>query len=74
MLKNSTQLDLLISKFKTSIQSWKVWEKHQNNKISYGVEAFLAKKMFLFHTFQKLMFYNDPHVLPKMITLKPSYD
>jgi hypothetical protein len=73
ILKNSTQSDLGISKFKTSIQSCKVWEKHQNNKTSYGVEVFPEKNMFLFPTFQKSLFYNDPHVLPKMITLKNSY-
>jgi hypothetical protein len=35
------------------------WEKHQNNKTSYGVEAFPKNNMLFFHTFQKLMFYND---------------
>jgi hypothetical protein len=27
----------------------KVWKKHQNNKSSYGIEAFPEKKVFLFH-------------------------
>ncbi len=48
--------------------------KHQKNKTSYGVEAFIKKNMFFFQTLQKSMFYNDPHVLPEMITLKQFYD
>jgi hypothetical protein len=34
--------------------------KHQNNKIGYGVEAFLENNMLLFHIFKNSMFYNDP--------------
>jgi len=43
-------------------------------KLAMELKLFQEKKMLLFHTFQKSMFYNDPHVLPKMITLKQSYD
>jgi hypothetical protein len=32
----------------------KVWEKHQNNKIGYGIEAFPKNKILLFHTPTKL--------------------
>jgi hypothetical protein len=48
-------------------------KKHQNNKTWYGVEAFPKNNMLLFHTLQNLMFHT-PLVLPKMITLKQSYD
>jgi hypothetical protein len=34
--------------------------KHQNNKTSYGIEAFPKNNMLLFHILQKSMFYNDP--------------
>jgi hypothetical protein len=52
------------------MQNMEKTSKHQNNKTSYGVEAFLENNMFFFHTLQKSMFYNDPHVLLEMITLK----
>jgi hypothetical protein len=56
------------------MQNMEKTSKHQNNKTSYGVEAFLENNMFFFHTFQKSMIYNDPYVLLEMITLKQSYD
>jgi len=65
---------ILISKFKTSIQSCKIWKKYQKSKTSYGVEAFPKNNMFFFHILQKSMVYNDPLVLPKMITLQQCYD
>jgi hypothetical protein len=46
--------NLLISSFKTLIQSWKYEKKHQNNKFSYGIEAFLENKSLLFHMPSKL--------------------
>jgi hypothetical protein len=38
----------------------KVWEKHQNNKFGYGIEAFPKKKCYCFILHQNSMFYNDP--------------
>jgi hypothetical protein len=40
ILIKSTQLDIFISKFRSLIQSWKIWKKHQNNKFGYGIQAF----------------------------------
>jgi uncharacterized membrane protein len=40
---NFSQSYLFRLKFKTSIQSCKIWKKHQNNKTNYGVEAFPKK-------------------------------
>jgi len=49
-------------------------KKHQNNKTSHGVKVFLENNMFLFHTFPKINILQLSIVLPKMITLKQSYD
>jgi hypothetical protein len=35
-------------------------KKHQNNKTSYGVEAFPKNNMLSINTFKNSMFYNDP--------------
>jgi hypothetical protein len=69
------QLNLLISKFKNLIQPWKVWEKHQNNKFGYGIQAFpktnvvvpyFPKLNFLLssysYVFQKWYFKNNPMI------------
>jgi hypothetical protein len=32
----------------------KVWKKHQNNKLGYGIEVFSKNKVFVFHTSSKL--------------------
>jgi hypothetical protein len=41
-------------------------EKNQNNKTSYGVEAFLENNMLFFHTLKKSIFYKkNPMPYPK---------
>jgi hypothetical protein len=64
ILISSIQLDLLISKFRNLIQSWKVWEKHQNNKSSYGIQAF-PKNSALVPYSPNSMFYNNPPLSSK---------
>jgi hypothetical protein len=48
-----SQSELFISRFKTSIHSWKIWKKHENNKFGYGVKAFLGNQYVLFPYFSK---------------------
>jgi hypothetical protein len=41
-------------------------EKHQNNKTSYGVEAFPKNNMLFFHTLKESIFYKkNPMSCPK---------
>jgi hypothetical protein len=67
ILINSTQLNLLISRFKNSIQSCKTWKKQQNKLWVWS----FSKKHVFFPYFPKINVRQKKFsVLPKMITLK----
>jgi hypothetical protein len=59
ILINFIQSYLLVLRFRTSIQLWKVWEKHQNDKNMAMELNFVLEKKNSSILSQKLMFHND---------------